>query len=113
MGGRINTSVLTAWVSTSTTTLSLSLSETDVNQKDKTRHVESSLHLKACRDGMSTTLGGKAFQLSTTLNEKKLCCRLEQHLNFFSLYLCPLVVVAMSNTNRLLSSCCCCNVQYK
>ena len=36
------------------------------------------------------------------LNEKKFCLRLEQHLNFFSLYLCPLVVVAVSNTNRLL-----------
>ena len=36
------------------------------------------VNYNACRDGALTTSVGKAFQLSTTRNEKKFCLRLEQ-----------------------------------
>ena len=52
--------------------------------------MESSLFLKVCKEGASKTSWSNEFQLSTTLKEKKCCCRLLQHLDFFSLYLCPL-----------------------
>ena len=75
---------VTAWVGVSIKTFVLTMRnhryhfcEPDVKlDQQQQQHVKSSLHLKACRDGALTTAGGKAFQLSTNLNEKKFCLRL-------------------------------------
>ena len=48
---------------------------------------------------MSVTLGGNEFEPLTVLKEKNFDADLCD-VNFFSLYLCPLLVVSVSNSMR-------------
>ena len=76
---------VTAWVGDSIITTSVLTMRSHVGTTTSETNVKPGRTMwspvctcNACRDGALTTSVGKAFQLSTTRNEKKFCLRLEQ-----------------------------------
>ena len=66
----------------------------------RSAHAKLRRDLNALIDTTLTTCPGRLFQELTPRIEKNFSLRLVEHLFFFSLYLCPLVVFSFTSTGR-------------